>query len=139
MNRVCLVGRITKDLELRTTPSNNSVCQFNLAVNRIGVKEGQQDVDFINCVVWNKTAENLAKYQGKGSQVAIEGNLRVEKFEHKGEIRFKTYVLVQNLSYLDSKKDNKTTEVSTEQNKVEEDPYQEFSEEVEITEEDLPF
>ena len=78
MNRICLIGRITKDLELRYTPSNKAVCDFTLAVNR-----DKENADFINCVVWEKQAENLKKYQGKGSLIGLDGQLRCESFEKK--------------------------------------------------------
>lgn len=141
MNSINLVGRITKDLELRVTPNNKSVCEFSLAVNRIG----SEDADFINCQVWNKQAENLSKYQGKGSLIGVVGSLRVEKYENKnGETRYKTYVLANNIEYLETKKQEATpAETVQEQqrvlNEVVNDPFEQFGNEVTLTEDELPF
>ena len=66
INRVVLVGRLTKEPELRTTPSGAKVCQYTLAVNRTRKAEGQPDADFINCVTWNRQAETMAQYLDKG-------------------------------------------------------------------------
>lgn len=97
MNNINLIGRITKDLELRQTTSGQAVCEFSLAVNRTR----QEGVDFINVTVWGKQAENLTKYQGKGSLIAVSGSLRVDKYENKeGEKRNKTYVLANSIEYL---------------------------------------
>lgn len=127
MNTISLVGRITKDLELRFTQSNKPVCEFSLAVNRIG----QEQADFITCQVWNGQAENLSKYQGKGSLIGVLGSLRVDKFKDKdGNDRYKTYVLVNNIEYLGTKKD--AQEQPVEQPKQEEDPFAAFGNSIEI-------
>lgn len=100
MNQINLVGRITRDLELRTTTNQKSVCEFTIAVNRVG----SEAADFIACVVWEKQAENLVKYQGKGSLIAVSGSLRVDKYKtEKDENRYKTYVLANNIMYLSTK------------------------------------
>jgi single-strand DNA-binding protein len=100
MNQINLVGRITRDLELRTTTNQKSVCEFTIAVNRVG----SEAADFITCVVWEKQAENLVKYQGKGSLIAVSGSLRVDKYKtEQGENRYKTYVLANNIMYLSTK------------------------------------
>lgn len=126
MNTISLVGRITKDLELRYTQSNKPVCEFNLAVNRVG----QEQADFITCQVWNGQAENLSKYQGKGSLIGVVGNLRVDKFKDKdGNDRYKTYVLANNIEYLGTKKE--TQEQPVEQPK-QEDPFSIFGNSVEV-------
>ena len=94
MNQINLVGRITRDLELRTTANQKSVCEFTIAVNRVG----NEAADFITCVVWEKQAENLVKYQGKGSLIAVSGSLRVDKYKtEQGENRYKTsFTLILN-------------------------------------------
>lgn len=126
INTINLVGRITKDLELRFTQSNKPVCEFSLAVNRIG----QEQADFITCQVWNGQAENLSKYQGKGSLVGVTGSLRVDTFKDKdGNTRYKTYVLANNIEYLGTKKE--ATEQPVEQPK-EEDPFSEFGNSITI-------
>lgn len=130
MNQANLVGRITKDLELRTTKNEKNVCEFTLAVNRVG----NENTDFITCVVWDKQAENLCKYQGKGSQIAVSGSIKVDKYENgEGETRYKTYVLANNITYLSSKP---SEEVSKE-----EDSFDEFDGDVEIIDDSdlLPF
>ena len=110
MNSTFFTGRITKDLELKCTPSGKMVCEFTIAVNRVG----QDATDFINCVVWDKQAENLAKYQGKGSLIAVAGSLRVDNYQNaKGENRTRTYVLANSIEYLSSKS---SSEVSKEEN-----------------------
>lgn len=133
MNQINLAGRITKDLELRYTPNNKAVCEFNIAVNRVG----QDETDFISCVVWGKQAENLEKYQGKGSLIGVTGSLRVDKYQDKdGNNRYNTYVLANNVEYLSSKKES--SPVITAQNE-QSDPFKDFSNEVEINSDDLPF
>lgn len=125
MNKVILTGRITRDLELRSTESGSKVCEFTLATNRPVVRDGERKADFINCIVWNKQAENLCKYQGKGSLIAIQGELRVDSYEIEGSKRYKTYVLGNGIEFLSKKE--------TKEEKVEENnPYAEFGEKVEF-------
>lgn len=132
MNSINLVGRITKDIELKYTQSNKAVCEFSLAVNRVG----QEQADFITCQVWNGQAENLSKYQGKGSLIGVVGSLRVDQFQDKdGNNRYKTYVLVSNIEYLGAKKEeNAQNNQNIVQNQptTEEDPFAAFGESVEI-------
>ena len=130
MNKIFLIGRITKDLELRSTKSGNSVCEFTLAVNR-----DKEKTDFITCQVWNKQAENLCKYQGKGSLISVVGELRIDSFEVKEEKRHKTYVLVNQIEFLqklDKKEDNPYESFG---NKVE----TQIQEEFQYKDEDLPW
>ena len=104
MNSVSLIGRITRNLEIRKTNNEKSVCEFTIAINRIG----QEQADFINCTVWGKQAENLYQYKGKGDLISVEGSIRVDKYQNQeGENRYRTYVLANNIGYLTSKsKDN---------------------------------
>ena len=82
MNKAILVGRLTKDPELKTTASGVSVCSFTIAINRrFRNAEGNYDADFINCVAWRKQAENIAKYCVKGTQVAAEGRIQTRSYE----------------------------------------------------------
>lgn len=107
MNNASIVGRITKDLELRTTGSGKNVCEFTLAVNRVG-----EGTDFINCRVWDKQAENLCKYQTKGNLLAVSGSIRVDSYKtEQGESRTRTYVLANNLTYLSTKSSGETKQV----------------------------
>lgn len=142
MNNVTIIGRITKGLEVRTTNNQKSVCEFTLAVNR----KGSEGTDFITCVVWNKPAENLVKYQGKGSLIAVSGSLRVEKYQDKEDkTRYRTYVLVNSIEYLNTNKQDTTpvqeTKVQEQQRILNEvvDPFEEYANEVQLDESDLPF
>ena len=84
MNKAILIGRLTKDPELRTTPTGRNVCQFSVAVSRNFTNaNGEREADFINCVVWDKQAENLVKYQKKGNQIAVEGRIQTRNYDDK--------------------------------------------------------
>ena len=106
MNKVILTGRLTRDPELRYTANNKAVCDFTIATNRPVVRDGERVADFINCRVWNKTAENLDKYQAKGNLIAVVGRMQVDSYKDKdGNTRYSNYVLVEDLEYLGRKKD----------------------------------
>ena len=136
MNKVILIGRLTKDPELRYTTSNIPVATFTLAVNRTVSEE----VDFINIVVWRKQAENCSKYITKGSQVAIEGSIQTRSYEDKnGQKRHITEVVADNVKFLDTKNkvqqevnEFNNSSIKTETKAIE-------SLEVEIQDSDLPF
>lgn len=138
MNQINLIGRLTRKPELKYTSSNKAVCDFSIAVNRNYTNEdGKREADFINCQVWNKQAENLCKYQDKGNQIAVDGNLRVQSYDDKdGNKRYSTFVLVNNIEYLESKK-NDTNNVSNEKSKNNDKVYEDFANEIELTEADL--
>lgn len=88
MNQVILIGRLTRDPELRFIPnSGTAVARFSLAVNREFKREGQPDADFFNIVVWGKQAENCANYLKKGRLVAVNGNLRNNNYEDKNGVK----------------------------------------------------
>ena len=115
MNQVTLVGRIANDLELKQTQTGKLFCQFNLAVTRFG----GEGADFIPVQVWNKAAENLVKFQTKGSQIAISGRLNVESYETEGQKRTFTKVIANEVEFLGSKPQEKTVaEVRYEQKKM---------------------
>lgn len=135
MNRITLIGRLTKDVEIETNEAGTTRGKFTLAVNRVNIKEGMQEADFIPCTIWNKQAENLAKYQGKGSLVGIEGTLKVDRYEKDGENKTYTYVQVLNVEYL-SKKEGEEKEESI---KEVSDPFKDFSNDIELSDDDLPF
>ena len=116
MNQVVLTGRLTRDVEVRYTQNDKAVANFTLATNRPVVRDGEETADFINCIVWGKQAENLAKYQGKGSLIGVFGKLQVRDFEDsKGNKRYITEVVVDNIEYLGTKKEI-TTEYDAVQN-----------------------
>ena len=84
INRVVLVGRLTKDVELRKTNSNTSVCSFTLACNRrFQSQQGGQTADFINCIAWRQSADFLAKYASKGSIVGVEGRISTRSYDNQ--------------------------------------------------------
>ena len=106
MNKVILIGRITKDPELRKTPQDISVVQFTIAVNRnYQNKNGERQADFINCVAWRNQADNLARYIKKGGQIAIEGNIQTRSYDDpNGVRRYITEVVCDQITFLESKK-----------------------------------
>ena len=109
MNKAILVGRLTKDPELKMTENTKrEVCQFTIAVNRPYTNDdGERKADFINCVVWDKLAENLSKYQKKGNQIAVEGRIQTRNYDDKdGKKIYVTEIFVSNVTFLDSKGSN---------------------------------
>lgn len=116
MNKAFLTGRLVKDLELKKV-KDYKVCEFTLATNRPTTRDGKKETDFINCMVWGSQAENLVKYQKKGNLLGVFGELRTDKFEVEGNTRYKTYILVSNIEFLESKKDM-SKEESTEFDKI---------------------
>lgn len=103
INRVILVGRLTKDPILRKTQSGTSVVSFTLAVNR-RIQNQEQTADFINCTAWSKTAELVSQYVFKGSQVAVEGRIQTGSYEGQdGKRVYTTDVVVENVQFLDAK------------------------------------
>ncbi|MTV23746.1 single-stranded DNA-binding protein [Staphylococcus delphini] len=110
INRVVLVGRLTKDPEFRTTPSGVSVATFTLAVNRnFKNKDGEQQADFINCVVFSKQAENVKNYLSKGSLAGIDGRLQSRSYENQeGRRIFVTEVICDSVQFLENKNNNQS-------------------------------
>lgn len=105
INRVVLVGRITKDPMMRKTQSGTSVVSFTLAVNR-RIQNQDQQADFINCVAWNKTADFMASYVKKGSQLGVEGRIQTRNYDGTdGKKVYVTEVVAENVQFLESKKD----------------------------------
>lgn len=104
MNRVELIGRLTRDPELRYTSSNIATTRFSLAVNRpFQSQNGEQGTDFINIVVWRKQAENVKKYCMKGSLVAVEGRIQTGSYEKDGQRVFTTDVVADSVQFLETK------------------------------------
>lgn len=107
MNRAVLVGRLTRDPELRYTQSGVAVANFTLAVNRRFAREGEQQADFIPVVVWQKAAENVAKYLSKGRQVAVDGRIQTSSYDNKdGQRVYKTEIVADQVEFLGSKGDS---------------------------------
>ncbi len=129
MNNVCLVGRLTRDPELRTTASGLSNCRFSIAVDGRPGANGEPHTDFINIVVWRNQAENVSKYCKKGSLVGITGRIQTGSYEDQdGNTRYTTDVVAENIRFLTSKKeDSSNTQTSIE------------ADEIILSDDDLPF
>lgn len=129
LNRAILIGRLTKDPELRYTPNGVAVASFTLAVDRSWLnQQGEKETDFIPIVVWRKQAENCANYIGKGSLVAVEGRIQVRTYDTKeGQRRWVTEIVADNVRFLDKRGNNNTQDFNS------------VGSEVEFTEEDIPF
>lgn len=106
INRVVLIGRLVRDPELRKTTNGTSVCSFTLAVNRRQNQDGTQDADFINCVAWNKLADNIQLYQKKGNQLGIEGRINTRSYDNQqGQKVYVTEVVAENVELLTPRND----------------------------------
>ena len=125
MNKVVLTGRLTKDPVLKKTTSGKAVLNFSLAVNRYGKDAG---ADFPNCIAWEKAAELIAQYCVKGTKLGIIGHVQTGTFDdaETGKKIYKTDIIVENMEFLDNKKD-------------EPDGTEERLPNVSITSEELPF
>ena len=163
MNKVVLIGRLTRDPELRYTGNNTPVASFSLAVNRnYSNQQGEREADFINIVVWRKQAENVKNYLTQGSQVAIDGRLQTRTYDDQnGQRRYITEVIADNVTFLSSRaggsqipESSSNTSSYTANNAVpnngmanndivtadlDMDPYAAMGNEVSLTDDDLPF
>ncbi|CAI2618554.1 Single-stranded DNA-binding protein A [Apilactobacillus kunkeei] len=137
INRTILTGRLTKDAELRYSQSGNAVANFTLAVNRAFTnQQGEREADFINCVIWRKSAENFANFTHKGSLVGIDGRIQTRNYENQqGQRVYVTEVVVENFALLESRNDNHVQQ--SQQNNM--SPFGNQSDQVNITDDDLPF
>ncbi len=155
MNRIILIGRLTKDPELRTISNGAVTSSFTLAVNRTFTNQnGERDTDFINCVAWRRQAENISKYCTKGTMIALEGRLQTRSYDAQdGSKRYVTEVVADNVTFL-SPKGSSSSNYSANNNvssapvepasditttDISEDPFKDFGEEVVLSEDDLPF
>lgn len=118
INNVVLVGRITKDIDLRMSESGKAYTNFTLAVNRaFKGQDGQQQADFISCKTFNKQAENLARYCGKGSLIAVVGSIQVSNFQGKdGNTVYRTEVIANNIQFLDTRNQGQQQQQPTNNN-----------------------
>ncbi len=104
INRVVLVGRLTRDLEMRKTQTGTSVVSFTMAVGRRYQQQGQPDADFINCVAWNKTAELMVQYLHKGSLIGLEGRIQTRSYDNQqGQRVYVTEVVADSVQFLESR------------------------------------
>ena len=172
MNKAILIGRLTRDPELRYTSSNRAVCQFTIAIDRPFTNQasGQREADFINVVAWDKTGENVGKYMTKGRLIAVEGRIQTRNYDNnEGRKVYVTEVIASNVQFLESRNaqtnnnsfnsmpeppmektpydfannnvDSNTPAPSSAQTTMdtEKDPFEAFGEQVEISDNDLPF
>lgn len=150
INNVVLVGRLTKDPDLRYTASGSAVATFTLAVTRTFTNQsGEREADFINCVIWRKPAETLANYTRKGSLIGVTGRIQTRNYENQqGQRVYVTEIIADNFQMLESKSVNEqriseNTNTGMSQNETSgfernSDPFGSASQ-VDISEEDLPF
>lgn len=145
INRTVLVGRLTRDPELRKTGTGKSVVNFTIACNRqFGNKE---EADFINCIAWNNTADFIGNYLSKGALVGLEGRIQTGSYEDRdtGKVIYTTDVIVDNLQALESKRQREQSMQSTSADTVSQSNYQNVNNKteeeptLEITSDDLPF
>ncbi len=149
MNKAIIIGRLTRDPEMRTTTSGVNSTTFTVAVSRNYTNQsGERETDFLNCVTWRKQAENVAKYCKKGTQVAVEGRIQTRSYDAQdGTKRYVTEIIADNVTFLGGK----GAEVSGESNNyvgpeadiattdISEDPFKDFGSEVALSDDDLPF
>ena len=159
MNNVSLIGRLTQDPELRTTSSGLSTCSFTIAVDGRPSANGEPHTDFIRCVAWRNQAENLCKYQKKGSQIGVTGRIQTGSYDAQdGTKRYTTEVVADNVEFLGTKASNETSNYNNNHNvtpadfssevqqttqptttNVESDPFADFGASIEINDDELPF
>ena len=146
MNKVFLIGRLTRDPELRYTGNNTAVATFSLAVNRNFTNQsGEREADFINIVVWRKQAENVVNYLDKGSLVSVEGRLQTGNYTDKdGNKRYTVDVQADSVQFLESKAQSQARQSMPESNSYDyqdipvndvdlnDDPYAEYGDSVSI-------
>ena len=167
MNKAILIGRLTRDPELRYTSSNRAVCQFSIAIDRPFTNQstGQREADFINIVAWDKTAENIGKFMTKGRLIAVEGRIQTRNYDNnEGKKVYVTEVIASNVQFLESRNaatngngfnsmpeppmekspydfggETPSASSSNTINIEENDPFAAFGEQEEISDNDLPF
>lgn len=144
MNKVILMGRLTKDVELRQTPSGVCMARFTIAVNRrFADKDGTYRTDFINCVAWRQTAEFIARYFQKGNMLGAAGSIITRSWDDKdGKRCFSTEVNVDEAYFTGKKSENAYSQVPTAEGynqQGQDDGYNEFADFFDGSEEDIPF
>jgi single-strand DNA-binding protein len=159
LNRVVLVGRLTKDPDLRYTQSGTAVANFTIAVNRpFSNQQGNREADFINCVIWRRPAENLANFMKKGSMIGVDGRIQTRSFEGQdGKMVYITEVVADSVQFLESKgsssqdgggqgsysspgfQPNQNQNPNRNQNQYDNDPFKDNGEPIDISDDDLPF
>ena len=142
LNRVALVGRLTRDPELRRTGSGKAVTSFNLAVER-NFKSDDQEADFINCVCWGKIAENTERYCSKGSMISVDGRIQTRNYDNsQGQKVYVTEVIADSVQFINTNRNNNTATAAQAQTNsyVPNEPIQQFEDEgLIMDEEDIQF
>lgn len=158
MNKIVLVGRLTRDPELRSTSAGFSTASFTVAVNRnFKNKEGGYDADFLPCVAFRNTADFISKFFKKGSMIGVEGRVQTRSYDAQdGSKRYVTEVVVENAEFVGGKNDGSTPTVNTDTTYMDapaeapidvmpeydiskSDPYENYDKEVSLSDNDLPF
>ena len=142
LNRVILIGRLTKDPELRYTPGGIAVTQFTLAVDRpFKGEDGEREADFIPVVTWRQLAETCANYLRKGRLTAVEGRIQVRNYEgNDGKRVYVTEIIADNVRFLESSRDNgQSSEQSGYSRGQAADPFADDGKPININDDDLPF
>ena len=134
MNSVNLIGRLSNSPEIRHTTNNQVVCRFTLAVTRrFKNQAGDYEADFINCVAFSKTAELIGNYVEKGQQLAVEGRIQTSKYTRvDGSTAYSTDVVVENITFINSKRKNEPQAEKQTQSSEKEDIFADFGENVTI-------
>lgn len=143
MNKVILIGRLTADPELRYSSSNRAYTRFTLAVNRDYKKEnGETEADFISIVAWEQLAETVHKYVKKGHRICVEGRIQTGSYDKDdGTKGYLTDVIMNHIDFLEKKStdDRPAPEYTDETSNETEDPFKDFGDTVQLTDDDLPF
>lgn len=144
INRTVLTGRLTDDVDLRYTQSGSAVGNFRLAVNRrFKSDSGQREADFINCVIWQKGAENLANFTHKGSLIGVEGRIQTRNYTNdEGNRVYITEIVVEGFSLLESRNENQGNtgyQQNNFNNQPSNNPFENANDQVDISDDDLPF
>ena len=139
INNTVLVGRLTKDVELRYTQSNVAVATFTLAVNRTFKNEsGEREADFINCVMWRQQAENLANWAKKGALIGITGRIQTRSYDNQqGQRVYVTEVVAENFQLMGSRKEGSQPVVDNHDQQA--PNFARSSNPMDISDDDLPF
>lgn len=137
INRVLLVGRLTRDIEIRFTNNEKAVGNFTLAINRrFKNQNGEYETDFIDCVIFGKQAETMAQYTKKGDLIGVEGSIQKRTYEDKEKNKhYITEIMVEKITFLQTNKKSEVKQQETQQS----DPYKDFGEIVENENLELPF
>lgn len=142
MNSVILTGRLTSRPELRYTSSNMANTNFSLAVDRnFKNQNGEVEVDFINCMAWNKLAETITKYCDKGNKIMISGRIQVSSYENETGKHYVTKVIADKMEFIsknNTSKDNNGLD-KPKNSKLDDEVFKEFGEQIMLDESDLPF